>query len=283
MIQKDTPQRIGIIGGNGQIGKRLCDALKKKGHVVMISDINTTISNTQLAEQCDVVIVSVPIHVTQTVLEEIAPYMRAGTLLTDMTSVKTFPLQVMQKDLNKDVAYIGGHPLFAPSLPWEGQHFILCAGRDNWLSEWYREFLISLGLTIIDMSAQEHDRHMAVIQCLTHFSNLALGHTLQTLDYDLAMGEKISTAVYRMRLYGVGRILAQDPDLYADIQRYNPYAKEVTAEYARCVDDLLRSIDRNDNRSFAATFMRSKRYFGALTERSERITNALIAVMKKYE
>jgi prephenate dehydrogenase len=283
MIKGNIPQQIGIIGGNGQIGRRLCDALKKQGYGVMISDITTSISNTQLAGQCDIVIVSVPIHATQKVLEEVAPCMRAGTLLTDVTSVKTFPLEVMRKNLDKDVAFIGGHPLFAPSLSWDGQHFILCAGRENDLSVWYREFLISLGLTIIDMTAQEHDRHMAVIQCLTHFSNLALGHTLHTLNYDLAMGEKISTAVYRMRLYGVGRILAQDPELYADIQKYNPYAKEVTAEYARAVDELLHAIDRTDDRSFAAIFARSKRYFGTLTTRSERITNALIAVMKKYE
>lgn len=283
MIKGNIPQQIGIIGGNGQIGRRLYDALKKQGHGVMISDINTSISNTQLAAQCDIVIVSVPIHVTQAVLEEVAPCMRGGTLLTDMTSVKIFPLEVMCKNLNEDVAYIGGHPLFAPSVPWEGQHFILCAGRDNEWSLWYREFLVSLGLVIIDMSAQEHDRHMAVIQCLTHFSNLALGHTLHTLDYDLAMGEKISTAVYRMRLYGVGRILAQDPDLYADIQKFNPYAKAVTMEYARAVEELLQSIDRTDEMYFSAIFAQSKRYFGALTDRSKRITDALIGVMKKYE
>jgi prephenate dehydrogenase len=282
MIKKNG-ERIGIIGGHGQMGGQLCRKLQEKGCDVIVSDVETSLSNTRLASLCDIVIVSVPIRSTYAVLEEVAPHMRPNALLTDLTSVKTFPLEAMRTHSKNNVAYMGGHPLFAPQSQWDGQHFIICTGRENERSQQYRSLLTSLGVTIIEMSAEEHDRHMAVIQCLTHFSNLALGHTLHTLNYDLATGEKISTAVYRMRLYGVGRILAQDPVLYADIQRYNPYAKAVTAQYARAVDDLLHAIDHDDERSFGAIFARSKMYFGSLSQRSQRITDALITAMRSYE
>ncbi len=58
----------------------------------------------------------------------------------------------------------------------------------NRFDAWWRSFLTSLGVTVMDMTADEHDKHMAVIQCLTHFSNITLGSALQKLHYDCSGG-----------------------------------------------------------------------------------------------
>jgi len=145
--------------------------------------------------------------------------------------------------------------------------------------DWYKDFLRSLGLNILEMTQQEHDKQMATIQCLTHFSTLSLGSTLQKMNYDLQKGENIATPVYLMRLYGVGRILAQDSDLYADMQIYNPYAKQTIEAYKVSVDELFDAVERSDAKAFHDVFERSKKYFGAVAERSMKVTDKLIKAL----
>ncbi len=276
-----TPHTVGIIGGKGQMGQKFQRALTVSGVRVIVSDVDTEQTNRDVAAESDVVIVSVPIRYTEHVLRDVAPIMQAGSLLTDLTSVKILPMTVMRERVGDDVGFMGGHPLFAPSTDWKKQHFILCEGAKSMFTIWYRNFLLSLGLEIIDMTAEEHDRHMAIIQCLTHFSNVALGSALEKLQYDLHRGDKISTAVYKMRLYGVGRILAQDPILYADIQKFNPYAKEVSDVYLTSVQELCASITDGD--AFVEIFKRDQKYFGDFTQKSLQITDKLIKTMNTYE
>lgn len=282
-MNQEKPQSIGIIGGLGQMGTKFRNAFVEKGYDVKISDIDTELSNVDIASSCDVVIVCVPIHDTEAVLKEITPYMKPGSLLTDMTSVKTFPMETMKKYHSKDVSYAGGHPLFAPSTDWDKQHFIICEGDGDAHVSWYKDFLTGLGLTVMEMTTEEHDRHMAVIQCLTHFSNVSLGSALEKLQYDLHTGERISTAIYQMRLYGVGRILAQDSALYADIQRFNPYAREVSQVYLKAVQELCDSISDKDTVAFVSIFKKCQVYFGDLKEKSLQITNKLIKAINSYE
>lgn len=282
-MKSKKPQKIGIIGGKGQIGKKLYDIFTQKKYDVMIADTHTTHSNCDVARQCDVVIISVPIRFTHDVIKEVAPAMREGALLTDVTSVKMMPMSAMERYIPEGVSYMGGHPLFAPSTNWHGQHFIVCNGVYGRFSEWYTDLLTSLEMEVIEMTAREHDRHMAVIQCLIHFSTVSLGSALEKLNYDLHKGEEIATAIYQMRLYGVGRILAQDPTLYADIQKYNPYAAEVSAVYLAAVKELYASVIGDNAEDFVNIFKKDQKYFGDMTEKSLRITNQLIASMHTYE
>ena len=282
-MESEKLRTIGIIGGNGQMGERLCQVFRKRGCEVLVSDVDSLYTNDDIARESDIVIISVPIRYTEKVIRDVAPLMRSGALLTDVTSVKEMPLQVMQKYVAEGVSYVGGHPLFAPSTAWDGQNFILCKGVDGQHVQWYKDVLVSCGVNIIEMTAQEHDQHMAVIQCLTHFSAISLGSALEKMNYDLEMGESIATAVYQMRLYGVGRILAQDAMLYADIQKYNPYAKKVSDIYCEAVRNLSESISDGEHETFVDIFEKNKKYFGDMTEKSLHVTNHLINSMNTYE
>jgi prephenate dehydrogenase len=250
---------ITIVGGKGKMGQKFYAALQDFGHTVMICDKGDGAQCTTAIGMSDVVIVSVPIRVVADLIKKVAPLMKNGALLTDITSVKIMPMDTMRDNATCDVEIMGGHPLFGPTVDWRGQHFIVCTERAGNVSAWYREFLCSLGVEVIDMTPEEHDRHMAVIQCLTHFSNLSLGIALEHMHYDLIKGDKIATAIYQMRLYGAGRILAQDPDLYADIQRYNPYAKEVAQKYLASVQELCDTVMRDDTDGFVRMFRQTQK------------------------
>ncbi|MBW2650637.1 MAG: hypothetical protein JRC66_06445 [Deltaproteobacteria bacterium] len=52
--------QIGIIGGTGGIGRWFANFFKKEGYVVHVSGRRTGMSMDEMAERCQVVIVSVP-------------------------------------------------------------------------------------------------------------------------------------------------------------------------------------------------------------------------------
>lgn len=273
------PEVISIIGGKGRMGKKFKKVFEKEGIRVIVSDLGTKISNIEAAKLGDVVIVSVLIGKTEKVLAEILPYLKKDALLTDLTSIKIKPMEVMLKNRGK-FEVLGGHPLFGPTTDFKNQKMIVCKGREGKYCHWYKKFLKNIGLGIIEMTPEEHDRHMAVIQCLTHFSNLSLGSALAKINYDLKEGEKIATPIYKLRLYGVGRILAQDPILYADIQKYNPFAKEVSKIYLEAVKELNSSVEKDRERDFVNIFRKSQDYFAEFKEKSLKITDKLIKIMK---
>ena len=51
------PETISIIGGNGKLGNKFKKAFRKAGFKVIISDLETTISNKEAAAQGDAVVI----------------------------------------------------------------------------------------------------------------------------------------------------------------------------------------------------------------------------------
>lgn len=272
------PKTISIIGGTGQMGQKFAKEFEAQGCEVLVSGRSTELTNKDIAARGDIVIVTVPIRDTERIIEEIVPVINEDALFTDFTSVKMIPVIAMASAM-KNVTVVGGHPLFGPTTSFVHQNFILCRERGESYVEWYKQFLESLGLNVLEMTKEEHDKQMATIQCLTHFSTLSLGSTLQKMNYDLKRGEQIATPVYLMRLYGVGRILAQDPGLYTDIQLHNPFAKEIIQKYKESVDELFEIVQKSDAEAFQNIFKKSKEHFGSVAKRSMEVTDKLIKTL----
>ena len=85
------------------------------------------LTDIQSAEQCDLVIVSVPIRDTVRVIEEIAPLLTQDQLLCDLTSLKVAPVDAM---LKSKAQVIGLHPMFGPTVSsLRHQTIIVCPAR----------------------------------------------------------------------------------------------------------------------------------------------------------
>ncbi|MDI6737055.1 MAG: prephenate dehydrogenase/arogenate dehydrogenase family protein [Nanoarchaeota archaeon] len=268
--------KIAIIGGKGQMGLMFAEAFKKEGCELTLTGSKN--NNLEAVKDADIVIITVPIRQTVKVIEEIAPCMKEDSLLTDFTSVKVKPIEAMKK---AKCGILGGHPLFDSSVGFENQNFILCPIKENKNSEWYRKFLKSLKLNVIEMTADEHDRQMAVIQGLTHISNISLGYALKKIGYDLSKAEKLSSPVYLLRLYTAGRILAQDEKLYSDIEMENPYSKETARAYLEAVKEIENTVEKEDKTAFERIFLESKHYFGSQCKKAMELTSKVLNFMAK--
>jgi prephenate dehydrogenase len=79
----------------------------------------------------------------------------------------------------------------------------------------------------------------------------------------------------------VGRLLAQDPDLYGDMLTENPYLPPVLAA---CHDSLLhiqQVIVERDEKAFREIFLENARHFAGYSQKAAEETDFLIDAMVK--
>jgi hypothetical protein len=87
--------KIGIIGGKGAMGRWFQTYFKQDGYPVFISDLDTRLSNAELAVRCDMVILSIPVQTAVSVADEIGPLMKKHQLLLDICSLKEKIVEAM--------------------------------------------------------------------------------------------------------------------------------------------------------------------------------------------
>ncbi len=269
------PRTVAVIGGRGAMGRCMADLFGDLGHAVMVADLDTALTPEEAAAMADVVVISVPIECTVEVIRQLGPRVREDALLMDVTSIKTDPMAAMLESSRASV--VGTHPLFGPSVhSLQGQRILLTPGRGETWRGWLGTMLRARGLSVMETTPPEHDRAMAIVQVLTHFSSEAMGRTLAGLSVSIDETLAFRSPVYLMELLMTARHFAQSPDLYASIQMSNPLSGEVTKAYLAAVTELKQIIDDNDREGIRTMFDRVRTFFGDFTDEALEQSSNLI-------
>jgi prephenate dehydrogenase len=179
---------------------------------------------------CDIVVLSVPVQKFEETVRNVSKFVRGDTLVLDVCSVKIAPTALMKKYLPAACEIVGTHPVFGPKSGRggiKGLRIAVCPVRvsDETLSA-VKDFLESkLGLDVVVISPDEHDKQMAYVQGLTHF----IGRALNEFEFppDLTLG-----SVAFEYLMGIRDLLSLDSDeLYKAIEFENPYASGVRRKF----------------------------------------------------
>jgi prephenate dehydrogenase len=104
---------------------------------------------------------------------------------------------------------------------------------------------------------------------------------MHALGFDPHESLTSASPVYRLRLDMIGRILAQDPRLYAEIQMYNPYVKEVLTELERSSALLGRMVSERDVQGFVSEFRGVQEAFASFTSKALEESDRLIRALAK--
>jgi len=272
--------KVGIIGGTGRMGRLFSGVFERAGNEVICSGRNTQITAADIAAGSDLVLISVPIHVTAEVIRDIVPYLTESQVICDLTSLKVFPVREM---LCSKAEVIGLHPMFGPSVrTLEQQTIIVTPGR---CSQENLELLIGTfegeGARITITTPEAHDRMMAVVQGLTHFVTLSMAETMRRIGVTPAETQPFMSPVYQIETGLVGRLLSQDPVLYADMLRMNPYVPAVLEACENAVSDVRSTILSVDSGLFEQMFTRNSKHFGDYCTTSLSLTDSLIEAMVK--
>lgn len=263
-----TARTIAVVGGRGGIGRVLVRLFEDLGHRVLVADLETELRATDAAAAADVTVVSVPIDVTESVIAEVGPHVRAGGLLMDVTSLKERPVAAMlAATARSGAAVLGTHPMFGPGVhTLQGQRVVLCRGRGDAWFDWAAGAFAARGLAVTEATAERHDRAMAVVQVLTHFQTQVYGVALARLEGALGMSLDetlgFTSPAYLLELFVAARHFAQSPALYGPIEMGNPRTADVAAAFRDAAAEVAGVLASGDRGRFAGLFDEVRAFFG---------------------
>ena len=287
---------VGIIGGSSGLGRTLVYYFRdefdvfisgrdhKKGRKIADeADVNYIESNVKLADISDILVISVPIQHTEDVIREVAPFMKEGSVMIDVTSVKEGPSRTMAETLPENVEYIPTHPVFGPrTTDLNNQVIVLTADKKG---EWYDRvygYLKSKNMRIIETTAEKHDYMMSIVQVLTHFSFISTASAIEKLKVDLSETEDYESPIYNLMIDMIARIVAQNPYLTYNIQSMNNNGPKIRNTFADAVLELRDVINDCDDEKFVEIAIKATKHMGDIKNALGRSDKAISALNYEY-
>lgn len=253
-----------IIGGHGQLGGLFARMFRLSGYSVKVLGSQDWPRADEILNGAGLVVVTVPIHLTQGVIDKLGN-LPQDCILCDLTSIKAKPLQAMLKVHRGPV--VGLHPMFGPDVPSLAKQVIVCCdGRDSEAYQWLLQQFVIWGASVCQIDAAEHDHGMTLIQALRHFTSFAYGMHLSKENPSLDKLMKLSSPIYRLELAMVGRLFAQDPNLYGDIILSSEENIEMIKRFHQRFGDALALLEQHDKSSFVESFKQVSQWFGSYSQ-----------------
>ena len=287
---------VGIIGGSDGLGKTLVYYFRdefevyisardhKKGKQVADElGVSYIESNEGLANISDILVIAVPIQFTCDVIREVAPFMKSGSVMVDVTSVKEGPTKTMGEVLPESVEYIPTHPVFGPrTTRLDNQVIVLTADRKGkWYPKVY-DYLTGKNMRVIETSAEKHDFMMSIVQVLTHFSFISTAYAFEKLNVDISETEDYESPIYNLMIDMIARIVSQNPYLTYNIQSMNSNGPNIRNTFAEAVKELRDVINDGDEEKFIDIAIKSTKNMGDIKNALGRSDKAIGALNYEY-
>ncbi len=269
--------KTGIIGGAGKMGRWFTRFLLQEGFDVIVSDKDRsglvslekelrarTASSAEAAEEADIIILAVNIDAFEEVVKDIAPHVRKGQIVIDITSVKEFPVETMHRYLDK-ATVLGTHPLFGPGAKaLSSQNFVITptSEEEKWLAQKAQSFLQERGARVTLMTPRQHDEMMSVVLGLAHFISIVAADTLIEAG-NLQQMKEIGGSTYRVLTTLVESVVSEDPELYATLQMRLPRVKEVEEQFQKNAARWADMVKNGDKQGFVSSMIALKEKYAA--------------------
>jgi len=290
--------KIAVIGGTRGLGKWIARFLKNRNFNVVITGrdkitgnkvskklgVEYTSSNEEAVSSADIVILSVPINAIFYVVPQISPFLKKGSLLMDVTSVKEKPSKIMHRYAPEGVEIIPTHPLFGPRVrSLDGQVIVLTPdSKGEWFEKVYK-FLENEKARLVITSPQNHDKMMSVVQGLTHFAYIGIAATIERLNIDVRESRKFASPVYGLMVDMIARIVAQNPYLYYSIQTENRYIKKTRETFISVYKELSNMILNRDQEGFVHLMGSAAKHLDDLEAALGRSDKAISALSEEIK
>ncbi|GAB2915554.1 bifunctional chorismate mutase/prephenate dehydrogenase [Rheinheimera gaetbuli] len=254
--------KVVIVGGAGALGARFVSLFARSGYEVAVLEQQDWPDAEAICADAALVLLAVPITLTAQLVSKL-PTLPLDCVLADITSIKQQPLNAMLQQHKGPV--VGLHPMFGPDITnLVKQVVVVCHGRDESQYQWLLKQLNVWGAELAVKQAAEHDSAMQLIQAMRHFSSLVYGVHLADENADLNELLQLSSPIYRLELAMVGRLFAQNAELYADIMLSSCEVAALLERYQQRFTALLQLLKNKDKAGLMAQFGKGQQFFGEL-------------------
>jgi cyclohexadieny/prephenate dehydrogenase len=276
-------ERVALIG-IGLIGSSLARALRRDSPGTTIvacarrPETLATVRRLTLADDttddpatavdgADLVVIATPLSAYAEVAERIAPVLKNGAILTDVGSVKGAAIRDLGPHVPIGVDFVPGHPVAGTehSGPESGFAELF---RDRWciltpLPDTAPEAVTavggmweSFGMRVVTMSADHHDKVLAMTSHLPHLIAYTIVGTATNLEESLK-SEVIEFSASGFRDFT--RIAASDPVMWRDIFLNNREAVlEIVQRFTEDLTALQRAIRWGEGDKLQDLFTRTR-------------------------
>jgi prephenate dehydrogenase len=226
---KNPIETVGMVGF-GAMGQFMAEHMFEGCEVVAHdpqsnneSSASVAMVSLEEAASSDAVILATPASTLPRVIDTIKrsdTFKIDETLLVDVCSVKEWPTQLFNRLIPNHHQTLHCHPLFGPESAKKslrGHRLIVTESAGDRAAELVGRWQ-QLGLKIIEMTAEEHDRQMAAVQAVPFI----LGRIATKLGLDDAMALQTPSRLAVRKLEWLDQV--QSEELLRTIVAFNPQA-----------------------------------------------------------
>ena len=246
---------IGIVG-MGLIGGSIALDLQSRGDLIKGYDSNPIhgekaidfgivselLSLPELAQSCDLIVVSVPVNAAPDVVLELLDLIKWNTIVIDTGSTKESICAAIANH-KKRGRFVACHPLAGTEFSgpaaaikdlYKGKKNIICEEdkSDPDAIETVIDMFRYIGMTNLFMNPIEHDKHMAYVSHLSHVSAFMLGTTVLDIEQDEKQIFNLASTGFQSTV----RLAKSSPETWANI--FSDNNKNVTEALDTYIDHL---------------------------------------------
>ncbi len=277
-------KKICIIGC-GLIGSSLARAIKKNNlaekivssnrsdavnrKVIELKIVDDSSSDTKkMADDSDLVVIATPLSSYEDVISKIKNSLKNGVILTDVGSVKENIINLVEKNIPKNISWIPSHPIAGTeesgpragfSELFQNRWCILTPSKQakekdiNLLQTFWKK----VGSKVDIMEAKQHDYILSITSHIPHLIAYNIVNTSLNIQ-----GENESTIIK----YSAGglrdftRIAASNPIMWRDVFIQNKKnTSKMIDQFIKNLEDLKKAIENEDGKKLEQIFTKTKK------------------------
>jgi len=293
MFNKITIIGLGLIGSSiaRAIKKnRLCKSLvaHDKSKIVLKKILKLKITNhtepnlKKSVQDSDLVIICTPLGTYKNIVSIIKNYLKKTCILTDVGSAKIFVTNTVNKLINKNTIWIPAHPVAGTEQSGPEAGF-----ADLFKNRWciitpvskknpnalkkLNNFWKKIGSKVQHMSAEHHDKVMAITSHIPHLIAYNIVGTAANLEQD-TKSEVIKYSASGFRDFT--RIASSDPTMWRDIALNNrKQILHMLEKFNLDLSNLKRAIVKKDGNKLFKLFSKTKKIRQAIIKAGQDINS----------
>ncbi len=183
------------------------------------------------AAACDVVVLAVSISAYEKTLEALLPHLGPDTIIVDVATVKAYTGDLIRSKMNGR-RFVSMHPMFGPeSYAKRGGDvtgFRVVVTDSELGPEEFKTLcgrLTELGFSVLEKSAEDHDRDLAETLFLTHY----VGQVIARGGFERT---NIDTVSFGYLMDAVDSV-RHDGALFEEVCQFNPHCWQVVERFDR--------------------------------------------------